>query len=121
MDKVNLEAKLGGLREPWVPKIVAELNGQCVKVLKCEGEYPWHRHEQEDELFLVVDGQLDVRMRDRVVHLQPGELFVVPRGVEHSPATSTTACVVLIEPATTRNTGDIDHEYTIEPQDLERI
>ena len=121
IDKVNLEDKLSRFDERWSPKVVGELNGQYVKVVKCRGEYPWHHHDDEDELFLVVRGRLDIRFRDRVVELSEGEFCIVPRGVEHSPAAADEAHVLLFEPASTRNTGDVDHEYTIEADELERI
>lgn len=121
MAKVNLQDKLASFDEPWVPKVVAELNGQFIKVAKCRGEYVWHRHEGEDEAFLVVSGRLDIHLRDGVVSLGPGELYVVPRGVEHKPVAEDEASILLFEPASTRNTGDVDHAYTIEPQELERI
>lgn len=121
MGKVNLQDKLASFEEPWVPKVVAQLNGQFIKVVKCRGEYVWHRHEGEDEAFLVVAGRLDIHLRDGVVSLDPGELYVVPRGVEHKPVAEGEASIVLFEPASTRNTGDVDHAYTIEPQHLEHI
>ncbi len=120
-ERVNLTEKLAHFDERWSPKVIAELNGQYVKVVKCLGEYPWHFHEHEDELFLVVKGRLDLRFRDHVVELEEGELCVVPRGVEHSPAAAEEAHVMLFEPAATRNTGNVDHEYTIEADDLNRI
>ena len=119
---VNVAAKLGSFTEPWVPKVIGELNGQHVKVAKTEGEYPWHHHEHEDELFWVIEGQLELHLRDpeeRIVKLEPGEFFVVPRGIEHRPVG--TASVVLFEPAQTRNTGNLEIGYTIEADDLERI
>lgn len=123
LDKVNLAQKLAAFQEPWVPKVVGELNGQYVKVVKCRGEYVWHRHDGEDELFLVVSGRLRIELRGRpAVVLGPGELFIVPRGVEHRPVASEgVAEVVLFEPAATRNTGNVDHALTIEAGDLERI
>jgi mannose-6-phosphate isomerase-like protein (cupin superfamily) len=120
-EKVSLERKLASFDERWVPKVVAELNGQLVKVAKLEGEYFWHAHAAEDELFLVLRGRLELHLRERVVELGPGELFVVPRGVEHKPVAPEPVEALLFEPATTRNTGDVDHRYTIEPADLERI
>ena len=122
-DKVNLARKLASFQEPWVPKVVGELNGQYVKVVKCRGEYVWHHHDDEDELFLVVSGRLRIELRGRpAVELGPGEFFVVPRGVEHRPvAAEGVAEVVLFEPAVTRNTGNVDHAFTIEAGDLERI
>jgi len=121
LDKVDLAGKLASFDEPWVPKIVAELNGQYVKVAHFEGEYVWHSHAHEDEAFLVLEGRVDIHLRGSVVSLAPGELLVVPRGVEHKPVAHERAQVLLFEPASTRNTGGIDHEYTIEPEDLQRI
>ena len=121
MHKVNLAAKLTSFDEAWVPKIVGELNGQYVKVAKFEGEHVWHRHEGEDELFLVLRGHIDIHLRDGVVSLDEGELTIVPRGVEHKPVAPQLAHVLMFEPASTRNTGSEDHQYTIEAEDLERI
>lgn len=121
MSAVNLQKKLDSFSETWVPKVVGELNGQYVKVVKFEGEYVWHSHANEDELFLVLDGHIDVHLRDRVVGLDAGEFFIVPRGVEHKPVATRRASVLLFEPDTTRNTGNVDHRYTIEASDLERI
>jgi len=121
MEKVNLKDKLNKFDELWSPKIVGELNGQYVKVVKFQREYVWHAHENEDELFLVIGGEMDLHLRDGTVKLKPGEFIIVPRGVEHKPAAAEICSVLLFEPATTRNTGDVDHQYTIEPDDLERI
>jgi mannose-6-phosphate isomerase-like protein (cupin superfamily) len=114
VSKVNLHDKLASFEEPWVPKIVGELNGQYVKVVKARGEYVWHHH-------LVLTGRLSIHLRDRTVDLGPGEFFVVPRGLEHKPVAEEDAEVLLFEPASTRNTGNVDHDYTIEPDRLERI
>lgn len=121
MEKINLKDKLDLFDDLWAPKIIGELNGQYVKVVKFQGEYVWHAHENEDELFLVIDGEMNLHLRDRTVKLNPGEFFIVPRGVEHKPAADEICSALLFEPASTRNTGDVDHEYTIEPDDLERI
>ncbi len=122
MDSINLAEKLGSFDETWVPKVVGELNGQFVKVAKFDNEYVWHSHAEEDELFLVLDGALEIHYRNRVVRLAPGEFCIVPRGVEHKPVVpSGTTSVLMFEPVTTRNTGDVDHDMTIEPEDLERI
>ena len=120
-DKMSLAAKLATFDEIWVPKVVGELNGQYVKVVKCEGEYVWHHHEQEDELFYVLRGRLRILLRDREVALEAGEFFIVPRGVEHKPVADEPTEVMLFEPATTRNTGNVDHAYTIEARELEKI
>lgn len=121
MDKVNLAEKLASFDDIWVPKVVGELNGQHVKVVKFEGAYVWHSHAREDEMFLVTQGRVTIHLRDRTVDLGPGEFLIVPRGVEHKPVADGIAHVVLFEPASTRNTGQVDHDYTIEPSDLERI
>lgn len=121
MFAVNLEEKLRSFEEPWVPKVVGTLNGQYVKVVKFEGEYVWHRHAEEDEMFLVLDGRIDIHFRDRVVSLKSGELCVVPRGIEHKPVAKGRASVLLFEPVGTRNTGNVDHDLTIEPEQLEHI
>jgi mannose-6-phosphate isomerase-like protein (cupin superfamily) len=125
-NKVNLRDKLALLDKPWSPRVVAELNGQHVRIGRFEGEFLWHSHENEDELFLVVDGEIEIHVRDepgaeRIVHLSQGELFVVPRGVEHKPVARGSAGVMMFEPASTRTTGGIDDERTIEASDLERI
>lgn len=112
--KVVLADKLALFEERWSPRIVAELNGQEVKVAKLEGEFPWHAHESEDELFLVLEGELTIRFRDGEVRLSAGELIVVPRDVEHAPVAEAECRVLLFEPAGTRNTGALDHEYTVE-------
>ncbi|MDX1396026.1 MAG: cupin domain-containing protein [Gemmatimonadota bacterium] len=117
--KVSLAEKLSRFTEQWSPKIVAELNGQHVKVVKLEGEFVWHHHEREDELFLVVAGEIDIHFRDRVVHLTEGELLVVPRGVEHKPVAEREAHVLLFEPASTLNTGNVRADRTVE--DPQRI
>ena len=121
MDKVNLLEKLNSFTETWVPKVVGELNGQYVKLAKFEGEYVWHFHENEDEMFLVLDGMVEIHYRDRVVSLNEGEFCIVPRGVEHKPVSPELASVLLFEPAETRNTGNVDHGFTIEAEDLKKI
>jgi mannose-6-phosphate isomerase-like protein (cupin superfamily) len=121
MEKINLKNKLDLFDDLWSPKIVGELNGQYVKIVKFKGEYVWHAHKNEDELFLVIDGEMDLHLREGKINLKPGEFVIVPRGIEHKPAAGEICRVMLFEPLTTRNTGDVDHEYTIEPEDLERI
>ena len=121
LEKVNLNNKLASFDDYWVPRIVAELNRQCVKVVKFQGEYVWHHHESEDEMFLVLGGHVSILLRDGQIDLGPGELCVVPAGIEHKPVAEQTAHVLLFEPLTTRNTGNVDHDYTIEATDLERI
>ena len=105
MEKVNLAEKFDAFAEHWRPKIVGELNGQEVKLVKFQGEFPWHHHEKEDELFLVWRGRMRIEFRDRTVELSAGEFLVVPHGVEHRTAADEEAEVVLFEPAATLNTG----------------
>ena len=121
MEKINLKAKLDKFDDLWSPKIVGELNSQYVKLVKFKGEYIWHAHENEDELFLVIDGEMDLHLRDKTINLKPGEFIIVPKGVEHKPKAVDFCSALLFEPATTRNTGNVDHQYTIEPDDLEKI
>jgi mannose-6-phosphate isomerase-like protein (cupin superfamily) len=109
-----LAEKLARIARPWEPKIVAELNGQHVKLVKLDGEFVWHRHEREDELFLVLSGALRIELRDGKVELGPGELVVVPRGVEHRPVAAGEVHVLLFEPASTLNTGDVRNERTVD-------
>ncbi len=113
MEKVNLSDKLSLFTEHWSPRIVAQLNGQHVKVVKLRGEFVWHHHEREDELFLVLKGRLTIELRDRAVTLEPGEFFVVERGVEHKPVAEEEVHVLLFEPAGTVNTGNVQDERTI--------
>jgi mannose-6-phosphate isomerase-like protein (cupin superfamily) len=113
-DKVNLNAKLALVSEHWSPRIVGELNGQLVKLVKFQGEFLWHHHEDEDELFLVVKGRFRMEFRDRHVWLEEGEFLVVPRKIEHRPVAPEEAHVLLFEPATTLNTGNVTSERTIE-------
>jgi mannose-6-phosphate isomerase-like protein (cupin superfamily) len=113
MDKVNLAEKLAQIHEHWRPKVVGELNGQEVKLVKFQGEFVWHHHDTEDEMFLVIKGSMRVDFRERSVTLRPGEFLVVPHGVEHRTAADEEAEVLLFEPAATRNTGNVsDATYT---------
>jgi mannose-6-phosphate isomerase-like protein (cupin superfamily) len=121
MHAISLSEKLESFQETWVPKIVGELNGQYVKVVKFVGEYVWHHHAHEDEMFLVIEGQFELHFQDRIVPLKAGEFFIVPRGVEHKPVARELCSVLLFEPATTRNTGNVDHGYTIEANALEHL
>ena len=119
MDKVNLAEKLARVSEHWSPKIVGELNGQQVKVVKFLGPFVWHHHEHEDELFYVVKGRFRIESRDRTVDIAAGEFVIVPRGVEHRPVADEEVEVMLFEPASTLNTGNVRNERTIEG--LERL
>jgi mannose-6-phosphate isomerase-like protein (cupin superfamily) len=113
MEKVNLTEKLTLFNDQWKPKIVGELNGQHVKLVKFQGPFVWHHHDQEDELFLVVKGRFRMEFRDRHVCLEEGEFLVVPRGVEHRPVADEEAHVLLFEPASTLNTGNVQNERTV--------
>ena len=107
VDKINLDEKLASFSDQWAPRIVARYNDNEVRVVKVEGEFIWHQHDDTDELFLVLDGRLDIEMRDRTVALTAGELFVVPRGTEHRPAARNgEAKLLLIDPKDMPNTGD---------------
>jgi mannose-6-phosphate isomerase-like protein (cupin superfamily) len=113
VQKINLKDKFGRFDAHWQPKIVADLNGQYVKVAKLHGEFVWHHHAQEDELFLVVQGRLRIEFRDGAVELEPGEMIVVPAGVEHRPVADDEVCVLLLEPKGTLNTGNVTSERTV--------
>ena len=119
IEKVSLARKLALFDERWSPKIVGEVNDCLVKLVKFQGEFVWHKHDAEDELFLVLKGRLQMRFRDGEVALDPGELIIVPRGVEHLPVADEECHVLLFEPRTTLNTGDVRNERTVE--ELERI
>lgn len=117
MDKVNLSQKLGLFQETWTPRIVGALNGQEVKLAHLKGEFVWHSHENEDEMFLVLEGRLIMRFRDREVTLEKGEMLIVPRGVEHNPYAPDGASVLLFEPASTAHTGTTESELTVTDQE----
>lgn len=119
MEKVNIAEKLSLNDDHYVPRVVGELNGQYVKVVKFLGPFVWHHHENEDEMFLVIRGNLRLELRDRVIDLGPGEFLIVPRGVEHRPVAEEEVHVVLFEPASTLNTGNTRSDVTREQ--LERI
>jgi mannose-6-phosphate isomerase-like protein (cupin superfamily) len=112
-EKVNIEEKLGRFDERWRPKIAGELNGQHVKLVKFLGEFVWHHHDEEDELFLVVNGRFRMELQDESVWIEEGEFIVVPRGIEHRPVAEEEAHVMLFEPASTLNTGNVRGEMTL--------
>ena len=118
MNKVNLAETFARFSDQWSPKIVGELNGQQVKLVRFQGEFVWHHHEAEDEMFLVIDGRFRMEFRDRHVWLEKGEFLIVPRGVEHRPVAEEEALVLLFEPATTLNTGNVRNERTREKLDV---
>ncbi len=121
MEKVSIPEKFAAFQEHWSPRIVGELNGQHVKLVKFQGEFVWHHHDHEDELFLVIQGGFRMDYRDpdggeRSLDLSAGEFVIVPRGVEHRPCANDEVHVLLFEPAGTLNTGNIRNERTVEPQ-----
>jgi mannose-6-phosphate isomerase-like protein (cupin superfamily) len=117
VEKVNLREKRALFADHWSPKVVGELNGQQVKLVKFVGEFVWHHHDHEDELFLVVSGRFRMDFRDRHVWLEPGEFLIVPKGVEHRPVADEEVHVLLFEPASTLNTGNVRGERTVEQPD----
>lgn len=119
MDKVNLIQKFSLFNDHWSPKIVGDLNESYIKVAKLKGEFVWHHHEKEDEMFFVIKGKLIIRFKDRDLKIEEGELLVIPKGVEHLPIAEEEVWVMLIEPKSTLNTGNIKDERTVE--NLERI
>ena len=119
MEKINLAEKLKQVSEYWSPKIVGEVNDFHVKIVKFQGEFLWHHHENEDEMFLVVKGTMRMRFRERDVLVREGEFIIVPRGVEHMPVAEEEVHVVLFEPKSTLNTGNVRNERTVAK--LERI
>ena len=118
LDKVNLASKFAMLNEPYKPGIIGFINDYKLQVVKVKGPFVWHKHDETDDFFLVVSGRLTIHLRDRDVELEPGELFVVPRGVEHCPDAIEETWVLLIEPQETVNTGDAGGEMTAEPVQL---
>jgi mannose-6-phosphate isomerase-like protein (cupin superfamily) len=113
MDKINLAEKFSHIHEFWKPYIAGELNGQLVKLDKLKGEFVWHHHELEDEMFLVVKGRFRIEFRDHIVPLEEGEFIVVPRGVEHKPVADEECWILLFEPASTVNTGNVENQLTL--------
>ena len=118
-EKINLAEKFSRIKEYWKPYIAGELNGQLVKLDKLKGEFVWHHHESEDEMFLVVKGRFRIEFREKTVWLDEGEFIVVTRGVEHKPVADEEAWIVLFEPASTLNTGNVDNEFTL--RELEKV
>ncbi len=121
IEAVNLAQKLTLFQEYWSPKVVGELNDNYLKVVKVKGEFVWHKHDEDDELFLVLKGRLIIQLRDQDITLNEGDFLVVPKGVEHRPVAEDEAHVLLIEPKTVVNTGDATDERKIAPEDLSRI
>lgn len=119
VEKINIAEKFGRFTDRWSPKIVGELNDSYVKLVKISGEFTWHHHDLEDELFLVVSGTMLMQFRDRTVEVKPGEFIIVPRGVEHNPKAEGECHIMLLEPKTTLNTGNVRNERTV--AELERV
>jgi len=119
MEKVNLAQKFSKFHDFWSPKVVGDINDAYVKLVKLKGEFVWHQHETEDELFLVVKGRLLIKLRDQDILLEEGEFVIIPRGVEHLPIAADEVHVLLLEPKTTLNTGNVENERTV--ADLEHI
>ena len=119
MDKVNISEKLNQFSDYYNPRIIGELNGQHVKAVKLKGDFIWHKHDHEDEMFLVVRGKLKMEFRDKTVEVSPGEFIIVPRGIEHKPGADEEVHLLLFEPASTLNTGNVVNERTREV--LEKI
>ncbi len=119
MDKINIKQKLSLFNDHWNPRIVAELNGQHVKLAKLHGEFVWHKHDNEDEMFYVIQGQLKIEFRDRIIEINENEFLVVPKGVDHKPIAENEVSVMLFEPVSTLNTGNVIGELT--KDSLEKI
>ncbi len=116
---VNIQSKLNAFNDHWSPKIIGELNKQSVKIAKLKGEFTMHKHVEEDELFFVIAGQLFIELRDKTLEINKGEFVIIPRGVEHKPYAPKEVSVMLFEPSTTLNTGNVTNEFTI--ADLDKI
>jgi len=112
MEKINISQKLAQFKDHWNPRIIGELNQQHVKLAKLKGEFIWHKHDDEDEMFLVLKGTLKIEFRDRTETIQENEIIIVPKGVEHKPIAEQEVSIMLFEPVTTINTGDLENERT---------
>ncbi len=112
MKKINISQKLAQFKDHWNPRIIGELNKQHVKIAKLKGEFIWHKHDDEDEMFLVLEGTLKIAFRDRTETIQENEIIIVPKGVEHKPIAEEEVSIMLFEPATTINTGELENERT---------
>jgi mannose-6-phosphate isomerase-like protein (cupin superfamily) len=112
MEKINLKEKFTNLLDYWSPRVISEMNDYQIKIVKIKGEFIWHHHEKTDELFFVIKGRMHIHFRDSTIFLDTGELFVVPKGVDHMPSAQAECLVMLIEPKGTKNTGNINNELT---------
>jgi mannose-6-phosphate isomerase-like protein (cupin superfamily) len=119
MEKINLKDKLAVISDHYKPRVAGELNGQMVKLVKFQGEFVWHHHDNEDELFYVVKGSFDMQLRDKTITINEGEFIIIPRGVEHKPVALEEVEVMLFEPASTLNTGNVENEMTL--KQLEKV
>jgi mannose-6-phosphate isomerase-like protein (cupin superfamily) len=119
MHAIDVISKFDQFNELWTPKIIGEFNGQQLKIAKVKGEFVWHQHEHEDEMFMVLKGELKIQLRDGVVQIKEGEFYVVPKGVEHNPIADEECWIMMCEPAGTVNTGEVHNEKTL--ADLEKI
>lgn len=118
IEKINLADKLSRFHDYWNPKIIGELNAQFVKLVKFSGDFVWHKHNREDELFYVIEGSFTMELRDRSIELNKGELIIIPRGVEHRPRATGDVSVMLFEPVSTLNTGNIQSDLTVNNLDM---
>ena len=117
MEVINVKDKFGLFSDQWRPKVIGELNGQHVKLAKVEGEFVWHSHEHEDELFYIMKGTLMMELRDKKLTLNEGEMCIIPKGVEHRPIAKEEVWIMLFEPAQIKHTGEVQHELTVEKYD----
>jgi len=117
IEKINLADKLNLFQDHWNPRVIGELNGQFVKLAKFTGDFIWHKHDKEDELFYVIEGSFEMELRDGAIQLKEGELIIIPRGVEHRPRSDKEVKIMLFEPATTLNTGDAESDLTVKKLD----
>jgi mannose-6-phosphate isomerase-like protein (cupin superfamily) len=112
LESINIQNKLSQFSDHWNPRIIGELNGQHVKIAKLKGKFVWHKHDNEDEMFLVLEGTLQMEFRDKTVEIKKGEFIIVPKGVEHRPVAKQEVSIMLFEPASTVNTGELENELT---------
>ncbi|MGH2648116.1 MAG: cupin domain-containing protein [Ginsengibacter sp.] len=119
MEVINLVEKFSLFNDLWSPKIIGELNGQEIKLAKVKGEFVWHNHKDEDELFFVIKGKLKIELAEKIVEINDGEMFIIPKGIEHKPVAEEEVLLMLFEPKNIKHTGDVKHELTVE--EYERI
>lgn len=117
MEVINLHQKFSLFKDHWSPKVIGELNGQQIKIAKVKGEFVWHNHRDEDEMFLIIKGKLKIELENENVEISEGEFFIVPKGVEHKPVAEEEVWLMLFEPVNTKHTGDVQHELTVENYD----